>query len=154
MNEATEKYTDLLSKAWGDIPEPKLLPTGSWLLKGRNVSVFPPREEGQATRVAFFYSAVEPMDDVSEVELQGLGEDYSYSENDIVKQFFINRNKDWDKVRQHLALHGVEAQGSIKDTFDAFKNSEVVAYLGTKTFTDGSGQTRTDNDPTQFAKVE
>lgn len=150
-----DNYQDILKRSWDDIPEPKLLPTGSWLLKGKNVAVFPPREEGQAMRVGFFYEAKEPMDDVSADELASLGSDYSYAENDIVKQFFINRNKDWDSVRKHLALHGIETEGKTQDeTFKAFKNSEVVAYLGTKTFTTGQGETKTDNDPTSFAKVE
>ncbi len=150
-----EKYADILNRSWDSIPKPKLLPVGSWLLKGKNVAMFAPKEEGQSTRVAFFYEAREPMDDVSETELRELGDDYSYSENDIVKQFFINRNKDWDNVRRHLELHGVSTEGkSQADTFKEFQGSEAIAYLGTKTFTNAAGQTITDNDPTSFAKVE
>lgn len=150
----TEKYEDILNMNWDNIPEPKLLPVGSWLLRGRNVAVFQPKEEGQSIRVAFFYEAKEPMEDVNQTELEALGADYSYSENDIVKQFFINRNKDWDNVRKHLALHGVDVNGqSIAASFKAFKGAEVVAFLTTKTFTGGDGQTRTENDPTGFAQV-
>lgn len=147
-------YAAILERSWDDIPPPKLLPVGSWLLKGKNVAMFPPKEDGAAIRIAFFYEAREPMDDVSEAELQALGEDYSYAENDVVKQFFINRNKDWDSVRKHLELHGIETKGqSQKETFDAFKGSEVVAYLSTKTFVNGAGQQITDNDPSNFAAV-
>jgi hypothetical protein len=151
----TEKYEDILNRSWDEIPVPKLLPVGSWLLRGRNVALFPPKEEGQSMRVAFFYEAKEPMDDVSEKELAELGDDYAYSENDIVKQFFINRNKDWDAVRKHLALHGIDGAGKTQaDTFKEFKGAEVISYLTTRTFTDASGNTKVDNDPTSFAKVE
>lgn len=150
-----ENYADILNRSWDSIPTPKLLPTGSYLLKGKNVAMFPPKEAGQAIRVAFFYEPREAMDDVSEAELSALGEDYALSENDIVKQFFINRNKDWDAVRRHLALHGIDTEGKTqKETFDAFKNTEVIAYVGTKTFVNGSGQQVTDNEPTSFAAVK
>lgn len=150
-----EKYTDILNRSWDDIPVPKLLPVGSWLLRGNNVAMFPPKEDGQAIRIAFFYQAKEPMDDVSTEELTALGEDYSYSENDLVKQFFINRSKDWDAVRKHLDLHGVSTEGkSQADTFKEFKGTEVIAYVGTKTFQNAAGETRTDNDPTAFTRVE
>lgn len=149
-----EKYEDILNRSWDDIPEPKLLPEGSWLLRGKNVAFFPPQEEGKSARVAFFYEAVEPMDDVKQESLDALGEDYAYSENDIVKQFFINRNRDWDAVRKHLALHGVDTQGkSQADSFKAFKGTEVIAWLGTKTFTTQAGETKTDNDPSNFATL-
>lgn len=151
----TEKYSDILNRNWDSIPVPQLLPVGTWLLRGRNVALFPPKEEGQSMRVAFFYEAKEPMDDVQQSELDALGEEYSYAENDIVKQFFINRNKDWDAVRRHLALHGIDTAGKEQsETFKEFKNAEVLAYLGTKTFTDQGGTTKTENDPTTFAKVE
>lgn len=152
----TEKYSDILQRTWSEIPEPKLLPQGSWLLRGKNVAIFPPKEEGKPARVAFFYEAVEPMDDVSQTDLEALGTDYAFSENDIVKQFFINRNKDWDQVRKHLVLHGVDVAPSRSqaETFKDFTGTEIVSYLGTKTFTDGSGNTKTDNDPQSFAVVK
>jgi hypothetical protein len=149
-----ENYADILTRSWDDIPTPKVLPVGTWLLRGKNVALFPPKEEGQSLRVAFFYQAKEPMADVKQEELDTLGEDYAYSENDIVKQFFVNRNKDWDGIRRHLALHGIDTAGkSQKETFDAFKGAEVLAFLGTRTYTNGAGQSVTDNDPTSFGVV-
>lgn len=149
-----EKYTDILNRSWDDIPEAKLLPIGTWLLRGNNVGVFPPKEEGQSVRVAFFYQAKEPMDDVDEGDLAALGEDYAYSENDVVKQFFINRNKDWDAVRKHLELHGIDSKGKTQiETFKAFKGAEVLAFIDTKTFTSASGETRTENDPKTFTRL-
>lgn len=150
-----EKYSDILNRSWDTIPKPKLLPVGSWLLRGRNVAFFPGNEdEEKSPRVVFFYEAREPMDDVSQQDLASLGEDYAYSENDIAKQFYINRNKDWDSVRKHLELHGVSTEGKNQDeTFKAFKGTEVISYLGTKTYTNAAGQTIEDNDPQSFAAV-
>lgn len=151
----SDNYIDTLNKSWGDIPEPKTLPVGTWLLRGRNVAVFPPAEEGKSARVAFFYEAVEPMDNVNGDELAALGDDYSFAENDIVKQFFINRSKDWWAVRKHLELHGiaVEEGMTIPETFKLFKGTEVYAYLSTKTFTNGAGETKIDNDPVNFSAL-
>lgn len=150
----SENYSDILNRSWDDIPEPKTLPVGTWLLRGRNVAVFPPQEEGKSTRVAFFYEAAEPMEDVSQDELAALGSDYSFAENDIVKQFFINRSKDWHSVKKHLELHGIDLTGkTIPESFKEFKGAEVYSYLGTKTFTNKSGETKLDNDPVTFESV-
>jgi hypothetical protein len=151
-----EKYSELLSRSWDDIPEPKVLPEGTWLLKGRNVAYFPENEEKEkSARVAFFYEAKEPMDDVDAEALTSLGENYDFANNDIVKQFFINRDKDWATIRTFLGKHGIDTKGKTQQAaFDAFKGAEVFAYLGTKVFTDSSGVTRTDNDPSNFTSVE
>lgn len=151
----SEKYADILNRSWDDIPTAKVLPEGSWLLKARNVSYFPAKEEGKSARVAFFYTPREAMDDVDKQELEALGADYDLSNNDIVKQFFINRDKDWAAVRKHIELHGVDVKGlSQAETFKAIEGQEVMAYLGTKQYTNSSGQTVTDNDPTLFSAVD
>lgn len=151
----TDNYAEILNRSWDEIPEPKLIPTGSWLLRGNNVGYFPAKEEGKSSRVAFFYTPKEAMDDVSEEELAQLGADYDLADSDVVKQFFINRNKDWDAVRKHLELHGIDTKGKSQDeTFKEFKGSEVIAYVGTRTYVDSSGVTKEQNDPTQFARVE
>lgn len=154
----TEKYEDTLNRSWDDIPEPQMLPPGSWLLRGNNVAVFPPKEEGQKTRVVFFYEAKEPMEDVQQEDLDALG-DYAYSENDIVKQFWINKNKDWDAVRKHLDLHGISTKnedGTTKsqlETFKEFKGAEIVSFLTVETYTGADGMAHTQNVPTSFARV-
>lgn len=149
-----DNYADILNRSWDEIPEPKVLPNGTWLLRGNNVGYFPAKEEGKSTRVAFFYTPKEAMDDVDEAELDQLGPDYDLADSDVVKQFFINRSKDWDAVRKHLALHGIDTTGKSQvETFKEFNGTEVLSYLGTKTYTDSSGKTVEQNDPTQFAAV-
>lgn len=149
----SDAHSDILNKSWADIPQPKVLPVGTWLLQGRNASFIPKKEDSTlSARVLFFYRAKEPMDDVNQDELAALGDNYDFDNNDIVKQFWVDRPKDWDAVRRHLELHGVEISGSIQDTLKRFKNTEVLAYLNTKTFT-SNGESKVDNDPTSFAAV-
>lgn len=150
-----ESYDALLNRSWGEIPEPKTLPVGSWLLKGRNVAYLPAKGEGNP-RVLFFYTPKEPMDDVRPEELAELGDDYDYANNQIVKTIWVESNRDWATVKAHLALHGVDVSNgrSQKDTFKDFKGTEVIAYLETKAFTTAGGETKIDNDPVKFAKVE
>lgn len=151
-----DKYSDILSRSWDDIPEPKNLPVGTWLLKGGNASYIPKKDGSeQDARVLFFYEAKEPMDDVDQTDLAALGPDYDFAENDIVKQFYVRRNKDWDAVRKHLELHGITVTGgvSIQDALKSFKGSEVLSYLNVKTYTKNDGTVVTSNDPTTFAAV-
>jgi hypothetical protein len=157
MTQTTEKYADLVNRQWDDLPEiADYLPVGTWLLKSKNVAYFPGDEdEDKSARVVFFYEAKEPMDDVSAEELEALGGDYDFSNNDIAKQFYINRDKDWVGVKKHIELHGVDTKGlSMPDSFKAFRNTEVMAYLGTRTYKNRSGESVTENDPSQFARVE
>lgn len=150
-----EKYSEILNRSWDDIPQPKLLPEGTWLLRVRNVSYFPANEEKQQPeRVAFFFEAKEPMDDVDAQELTALGEDYSFAINDIVKQFSIFRPKDWMDVRKLLDLLGVDTKGKDQAaTFKDAKGQEVLGFLTQATFVTRAGETKTENQPTIFEKV-
>lgn len=147
-------YADIASMSWENIPEPKVLPVGSYLLRGRNASYQPSKEEGKSPTFMFVYSVKEPMDDVDAEALSGLGEDYDLASNQIFFRIYVETAADFAKVRRHLALHGVEAKGDIKETLKKFKGTEVVAYLNQKQFTDRQGETRTDNNAETFAAVK
>lgn len=151
-----EKYSEILSRSWGDIPQPKLLPEGTYLLRVRNVSYFPANEEkNQPERVTFFFEAKEAMDDVDQGELSALGEDYSFSINDIAKQFSLFRPNDWDGVRKLLTLLGVDCSPtkSQAETFSEAKGQEVLGFVKQATFTKKSGESVTQNQPEAFAAV-
>jgi hypothetical protein len=152
----SERYEDILNQSWEVIPEAKLLPVGSYLLKLRNVTFLAPKQEGQNGRVLFFYVPKEPMDDVDVAEIEALGADYDIGENQVVFTKWIENNRDWQAVKQHIAKHGVEIDPklSLADTFKAARNSEVIAYLDQRTFTRADGETVTENNPTQFSPVE
>lgn len=148
----TSKYSDIANKQWDDIPEPKLLPEGTYLLRGMNVSHFPADEKNdRSERVVFFYQVKEPMDDVDTTELNELGENYDFANNDIAQQFFISRSKDWDRVRKHLEAHGIATKGkSLPDSFEEFRNTEVLAHVIQDEYVNHSGQLVKQNKPTLF----
>lgn len=153
-----DKYGDLLKRSWDDLPQPApYLPEGTWLLKGRNVAYFPADEENdKSERVVLFFEPLEPMDDVKQEELDALGPNYDYANNDVTKQFYINRAKDWVEVRKILNLMGIETEGQTQeDSFKAFKGAKVLAYLSIKTFQNKrTGERVITNDPVNFAEAE
>lgn len=153
-----EKYTDILARGWDEIPEPKTLPANtSWRLKGRNAAWVPPKGDVSG-RVVFFYFPTEPMDDVTDAQLQALGKGYDFSNNDITKTFWIERTKDWDAVRKHLTKHGIalhdRASGGIQRSLKDFRGAEIVAVLDVRNYTTSDGEEREENIPTSFVPVE
>ena len=154
-----ENYEDLLDRQWSDIPEVSILPVGSWGLKGVNVFHKKALRAEEKERLLFFYAAETPMDDVDEDELRNLGADYDFGQNRIVSTFWLenglNPSRDMDTVRAHLKKHGIDLGVlSLRESFEEFKGSEVVAYLGTQTYTTNSGEQKTDNIPSAFSPVD
>jgi len=147
-------YNEMLNRSWDAIPKTQVLPVGSWLLEGRNM-IYMDKSGTTNARVLAFYKPLEAMADVPTANLEALGKDYDLSNNDIVKTFWIERNKDWDELRDHLALHGIETKGQSQiDTFKAFKGKKVVAYLDIRNFKKKDGTVSADNDPVSFAPFE
>lgn len=153
--EDTGDYGDILNRSWNEIPEPQTLPNGSWVLKGRNASYVAAREEGKNSKVLFFYTPTEPTDDVDREALAELGDGYDISQNQIAYTIWIEFAKDWDKVRKHLAKHGVDVDSmTIDQSLKAFKNTIVVANLEQRSYTNNAGETVLENSPSNFAAVE
>lgn len=148
-------YADILKQQWDNIPKVQVLPVGSYLLKVRKATYQPASSEDKSPRVMFVYGVKEPMDDVDSSELKSLGDNYDLSGNAVFANFFVSTKADWDKVRNHIAKHGVETSGSsIEESLEAVKGAEVIAYLNQRTYKTNAGEDATDNNPTNFAKVE
>lgn len=154
-----DSYEAIAETSWDDIPEPKILPKGTWKLRGKNAKRM---NGGEGTDyVLFFYKAEEPMSDVDDADLDALGKDYDFNINDLSFRIYIETLADYRKVQAFLSKHGVEpsvdestgkAEG-IDATLKKFKNSEVLSVLGKRTFKDKTGELRTDNTLTAFASV-
>lgn len=145
---------EILNRSWNEIPVPKLLPVGSYLLKGRNASYVNGKDE-QSPKALFFYVPKEAMDDVDGAALDELGADYDFNANQIVYTMWLETPQNWDAMRQHLAKHGITTEDrSLKETLKDFKGTEVIAYLNTRNFQNRAGETVTENNPTAFVKVE
>lgn len=148
-------YADILNQSWDDIPEPKLLPVGSWKLRNRGATYQPAKKEGNSDQVVFVYTPIEPMEDVNVEDLQALGADYDVQSNRIFARFFVSDGNDWDRVRKHIAKHGVEVKGKLADTLKSVKGRDVIAYLEQRSFTrEGSSEVETANEAKNFAPVE
>lgn len=153
-------YDDILNRTWEDVPEPELLPAGGWLLVGGNVSLIKPKEDGKSAKILFSYKAKEPVS-VADDLLEELG-DYDFSINDLNYTVYIENASDWDKVRKHLALSGVEIDNKAKIVNEAgklsfakaFRGSEVVADVGQRSYENSEGNTIWQNSLSKFAKVE
>lgn len=135
------KYEDMLS--WDNLPEEQLVPSGTWLLRCRN-AVFSTGKDGAFPKVLFFYEAKEPVEGIDPEALEQF-QSSNAAPADVVVQFFAKRKKDWDAVKEHLALLGVEAKGSIPDTLKAAKGAEIIGWVDVETFTSkqtGSQETK------------
>jgi hypothetical protein len=150
-------YDDILNRTWEDVPEPVLLPVGDWLIAGKNAALIKPTKEGQSLKVLFSYGAKSPVA-VAEDLLEELG-DYDITINDLTYTIYLESAADWDKVRKHLALHGVEMTGAILDdngklAFNkAFRGAEVVGQVGQRSYENADGDTIWQNSLSKFQAV-
>jgi hypothetical protein len=149
-------YDDILNQSFDDLQDDKILPLGDWVLKLRNAAFIPPKSENSNARVLFFYTPVEPVD-VDETEMGALGEDYDFTENQIVFQVWIEGNRSWRDVKSHLGRHkGVDLTGgTIRDVLKkGVKGAEVMAYLDERSFENAFGELVTENSPSRFRPLD
>lgn len=150
-------YADIAKTTWAELPEPKILPDGSWLIRLRGARIDKAQEADKKDRVQFTYSVREPMDDVDVEALRALGDDYDVSINRVYYTVFIDDPSSWrSKVKRHIELHGVEVDESqpIAETLKAVRGKDVVAYLTTRTFQAKDGSQAEANEASNFTKVE
>ncbi len=126
------QYEDFFKKPLADLPEPKNLPRGHYLLALRGTFKRPPRKEGQSGQVAFFYEAIEPGEDVSPTEMEAfLAEGRTIKEGTVNFEAWLG---DWNNVKQlyaHLALHDVDVEqcSDLDVALKAAVNKRVIAYV-------------------------
>ncbi len=152
-----ESYDDILDRSFDDLQDDKLLPGGLWVLRLRNAHYMAPREEGQSAQILFFYKPVEPTDDVDTDELEALGEDYDYTENQIVFKVWIEGGRSWKDLQRHIKKHaGVDWDlPSIREVIKTgVKGSEVVARLGERTFENNFGELVAENVASDFRAMD
>lgn len=152
---AKEDYDDILNRSFDDLQDDKPL-EGKWRLRVRNAAYVPPKSEDGSPTVLFFYNPIEPLDKTAEECMSELGDDYDPSENDVVARFWVDNNKSWKAVRNHLRKHeGVDWDGTIKDVIQkGVKGAEVDAELEPDTFEDQFGEMRDETRAAGFAKPE
>lgn len=151
-------YDDVLNETWDELPVEKILPDGGYRLKGANVAWVKPAKEGQKAKVLFSYEAKEPLTVDADVLEEKLGSDYDLSMNNLTFTVFIESAKDWQAVKKHLAVHGVEVEGPLFDDnkklafAKAFRGTEVVAQVGHRFF-ERDGEQQEQNTLSKFQRV-
>ena len=151
----TIDYEALMNGSWDDIPQPKMLPDGTWKLKLKGAAFKPSSQEGKSSTVLFIYAPKEAMDDVDAAALAALGDDYDLDLNKVFVRFWVESADDWNQVRRHLGKHGVKTEGkSIVASFKEAKGSEIFAFITTRDYVNGQGIEVTENAAAQFAPVE
>lgn len=153
-------YDDLINRTWEDIPEPELLPNGGWMLEGGNVSLIKPKEKGKSSKVLFSYKAKEPVS-VPDDLLEEMG-NYDFSINDLNFTIYLENASDWDKVRKHLELHGIELNKKDRLVNEAgklsfakdFRGSKVIGDIRDRNYENADGVTIWQNSVSKFQRVE
>lgn len=131
-------YDDILNQTWEDVPEPQLIPNGGWLIAGSTVALVKAKEEGKPHKVLFTYKPKQPVS-VPQDLLEDMG-DYDFSVNDLTFTIFVEAPSDWDKVRRHLDVHGIQLKGRIVDDkgklsfAKEFRGAEVIANVDERTY--------------------
>lgn len=157
-----DDYDKLLQGSWDDIPEDVKLPTGDWLVEGKNIAIFKPREAGKQLRVAAFLTAIEPVD-VDESRLGELPEDFDPSDSEIAYQWFVGKRSDWRRVKAGLeAVFGLELTGEIvtedgkinPEVNRAFKGQRAVAHVTKELVENREGKMEPRNNVTRVSAYE
>lgn len=131
-------FETMFQKSRAEIPVPKTLPRGHYVLALRATFKRPPREEGKSGQLSFSFEALEPMEDVDPGELEALGENYSIKDNKISADFWLGENnpQDWHRVWEHLAYYGVKSEdfADLDTALKAAVNKRIVAYVSPDTY--------------------
>jgi hypothetical protein len=147
-------YASILTQSWDEVPTVKLLPGGSFQLKCLGASVKPPKSADKSASVQFIYQPLEPLDDVDEVGLSQLGADYDFSSNRIFHRMWLKDGSDLQRIRTHLAKHGVTTAGmTVEQSLKAVKGSTVIGLVGVRTYTADSGEVVEENTLTSFIEA-
>lgn len=150
----SDDYNEILDRSWDELPPVQLAPDGSYLLRGRNAAYIPGKDTSD--KVLFSYNVKAPLEDVDPDELAELG-DYDITQNRVTYTMWVEDGADWDAVRKHMALHGMDLSDykSIRESIKAFRGFEIIAYLTANSYVvKSTGETKTENKPSKFAAVE
>lgn len=155
MSDKAVNYSDVLEDGWDNIPEPKLLPTGGWRIRCRNAMFMAPKSADQKPQVLFFVEAQEPNEDVSDESLKEFGSD-DYSQADLAVRIFIEKPKDWHRVKTTLAAFGIDVSDykTRKEALAACKDRDANCMIGVRSYVDRMGQPRTDNTVSALSAIE
>lgn len=150
------EFDDILSTSFDDLPPEVATPKGTWRLKCRGVGFVPAKEEGQSPKILLTHTPVEPMDNVSESELQACAEaGVDPKDNEITTSLFMSKPKDWHRLKRIMEAHGVEVSdySNKRKAIEALKGRDVLANVSRRTYTSG-GEERSEDAASGWATVD
>ena len=126
----TRTFEDLFKMHRDEVPVPKRIPRGNYVVVCRGVSKRAPKTEDKNGLISFGYEPFEPTDDVDPNELAALGENYSIRDDRAWFDMWIKDGRDLNAVFRHVELHGVDAsEGDLSTLLKLVVNKRLVAYL-------------------------
>lgn len=134
---ANVQFEDFFKRSLNELPKPKPLPRGHYVLALRSSFKRPPREEGKSGQLVLFYEPVAPGDDVDPTELEAFqAEGLSIQDVSIAVEFWLGDWSDVEAIYKHLALLGadVEQAADLSVAVKAATNKRVAAYVSTDTY--------------------
>lgn len=148
-------FESLLSMTADTVPEPKLVPTGTWTLKGKKIIA----KEGDGSngvlaRFTVVFNATTPHEDVDEEETAG-GE---WKGEAIFHDIRIEKKSDMSQLVKLLGVAGIDTEeGTVSDWIKAFNSAKpsVIATVSKRTWTDtNTGDLRSANSLKGFTAVK
>ena len=151
-----EDYASLGHRSWKDIPEPTVLPKGSYRLRVRKASFKEAQDERSNDIALFVFSVVEPLDDVHEDDLAALGDNYDFSGNRIFVRQYLADSSDYRSLKTLLGKLGIAPDPNEEpaETLKSVKGQEIIAFLDQRTYKNNAGDNVTENTATGFIAVE
>lgn len=145
---------NLMDTAYENLPDVlETIPGGTWRLRNRNAA-FKEATEKENSKFLFFYIPVAPSEDVDPEALAAAGDDYDYTNNQIVVTHYVETLRDLKKVMAFIALHGIDLEGlTAKQAAKKVKGKEIMANIGSRSY-EGQFGTVNSNTANAFAPVK
>lgn len=151
-----ETYTEVLDRAWGDMPADPILPDGSWrlsLVSGTRKAA----DGDHSEQIILFLKAKDPLSDVDPEALDALGSNFDYGSAKLSYTIWIETPSDYRKVGKIMELAGIADKvpnmNSLKNIRGA--GGVVIGQLKQRSYPDKrTGEVVTVSDVKQLAKDE
>lgn len=151
--DAAGVFESILTTSLDTVKAPSLVPTGTWLLRGKGWSAKPVEgKEGPQAKFVFAFDPYQPRDNVDQADVE-LGE---YKGATLWFQMFVAPHEVY-KVKEFAEKLGISTTGrDVKTALNAgFKGIFTLAEVGLGTQENKTtGEVRTVNTLSKFARPE
>lgn len=146
----------LMDTDYENLPEVmETIPTGTWRLRAKN-GFYKEANGDQKAKAGIFIIPVEPYSDVDPEALAAAGDDYDFTNNQIVFSRNIENLRDLQEFLKVVKAFGVDLVGhSPRNAITkAIRGKEAVASVGTRSYTSQTRGQVTENTVSNFVAVD